>query len=458
MKTTRLLACILLVAATVSTASAQRRSHNARDEYRPTVYMVSMQEIDTIYNGGCCAAQQMQQGMMLRNLAKQQAVADYTDTHRTGFQQAGKPMFIFTTNNNKFSLALGGEINLRASYEFDGLVDNVDFVPYDIPVPGSYASRQKIYMDASTSRLYLKAIVNSSKLGRVIIFVDGDFRGGNGRNYTPRVRSAFVSLGGFTFGRDVTTFCDLDAAPTTIDFRGPNAYNFRFTQMIRYEIPFANNHLKLGMAAELPSVSGTYGADGRFAALPQRVPDFPVYFQVAWGRERQSHIRASAVFRDMYMYNVNKNSSTDLFGWGVQASGRIAIWRILDLYFNGVYGEGITPYIQDLTGSGMDFAPNPNNPGELQATPMYAWQAAARINLLRNLSISGGYSEAVVRHGNGFFTGDAYRRGQYIFGNIFYSVTPHFTLAAEYLYGARKNMNGNKNHANRVNVQVQYRF
>lgn len=33
-------------------------------------------------------------------------------------------------------------------------------------------------MDASTSRLFLKAITNTRALGRVVIYMDADFRGG----------------------------------------------------------------------------------------------------------------------------------------------------------------------------------------------------------------------------------------------------------------------------------------
>ena len=151
-------------------------------------------------------------------------------------------------------------------------------------------------MDASTSRLFMKAITNTRALGRVVVFMDADFRGGAEGSYTPRLRSAYVSFLGFTLGRDVTTFCDLSAAPTTIDFQGPNAYNFNFATMIRYEYAFADNHLKFGVAAEMPSVSGTY--NDNFATLKQRVPDFPAYFQYAWGANRDSHIRASGVVRN----------------------------------------------------------------------------------------------------------------------------------------------------------------
>ena len=108
---------------------------------------------------------------------------------------------------------------------------------YDIPVHGNYDTRQKLMMDASTSRLFMKAITNTRALGRVVVFMDADFRGGAEGSYTPRLRSAYVSFLGFTLGRDVTTFCDLSAAPTTIDFQGPNAYNFNFATMIRYDTP-----------------------------------------------------------------------------------------------------------------------------------------------------------------------------------------------------------------------------
>lgn len=91
------------------------------------------------------------------------------------------------------------------------MVDNIDFVTYDIPVPGNYATRQKLTMDASTSRLFVKAIANTRRLGRVVVYIDGDFRGGAVNSCTPRLRSAYVSFLGLTLGRDVTTFCDLAA-------------------------------------------------------------------------------------------------------------------------------------------------------------------------------------------------------------------------------------------------------
>lgn len=451
MKTFRLLIVALLLA---GTASAQRYERNdKRGEYSPTVYLISVQEVDTNNNCSPCA---MQEAAALNRLAMDSATQDYIETHRPGFQQVEKPQFVFATKNNRFSFALGGFVQLRAGYDFDGSVDNIDFVTYDIPVHGNYNTKQKLMMDASTSRLYLKAITNTNALGRVVVFMDGDFRGGAEGSYTPRVRSAYVSFLGFTLGRDVTTFCDLQAAPTTIDFQGPNAYNLNFATMVRYEVTFARDRLTFGVAAEMPKVSATY--NDNYTTLKQRVPDVPAYLQLAWGDNRESHIRASGVVRNMYLHNARTGNNTSLLGWGAQFSGRIKVWQPLTLFMNGVYGEGITPYIQDLTGSGLDFTPNPQNADQIQTMPMWGWQAAAQINLGRRVAITGGYSTVNVEKKHGFYSDDEYKQGQYIFGNVFWSITPRCKLAGEYLYGTRKDMNNDKGHANRVNLMVQYNF
>ena len=141
MKTFRLLIVALLLAAS---ASAQRYERRAmRGEYSPTVYLISVQEVDTIYNYGPYA---MQQAAALNRMAMDNATQDYIDTHRPGFQQTEKPQFVFASKNNRFSFSIGGFVSLRAGYDFDGIVDNIDFVPYDIPVPGNYNSKQKLMM------------------------------------------------------------------------------------------------------------------------------------------------------------------------------------------------------------------------------------------------------------------------------------------------------------------------
>lgn len=433
------LLCTTLVA---STLSAQSTIYYEMEEYTPTIYMIAVGETLQEYDP---------------EASKQQVIDDFMETRRCGFQQAHNPQFIFSTRNNRFALGIGGIVTLRTSYDFNGAMGSIDFIPYDIPMSRGYANRQRVMMDASTSRIFLKAIINSRMLGRVHIYTDMDFRGGDEFSYLPRLRSAYVEVGGFTIGRDVTTFCDLAAAPETIDFQGPNAYNFAFNEMIRYEHSFLRNHLTVGIAAEMPQVSATYGE--HFSPIYQRVPDGIAYIQYAWGENRSSHIRASGVIRDMYLHdNVNGKNTTQL-GWGAQFSGHIDLGRWVDLYMNGVYGRGITPYIQDLAGAPYDFAYNPSNPERMQTMPMWGWQAAAQINIIPGkMWLAGGYSEVRLEKHNGYLSDNQYHKGDYIFGNAFCNLSPNFTIAVEYLHGSREDMGGSKSSANRVSLMARYNF
>ena len=432
-------------------AMVQTRAQSDSEEYQPIVLMMLTEK------GAAAYPMSMDRIIIEQREAVNNAKNVFQATQRTGFHQAHNPQVIFTSRDNRFALGVGGYVNLRTSYDFKGAVDDIDFVPYKIPIYATYANRQRIMMDATTSRIFTKAVVNSPKLGPVLAYVDMDFRGGAQFSYAPRLRSAYVSLLGFTAGRDVTTFCDLQAAPTTVDFQGPNAYNFNFATMLRYEHSLLQDHLTLGLALEMPVVSGTYGEN--FLPISQRVPDIPMYVEYSWGRECRSHVRASAVLRNMYLHNAVKGENTSLFGWGVQLSGRMAVCDMVTLFFNGIYGKGITPYIQDLTGSGLDFTPNPKDTTQIQTTPMWAVQGAAQVDIIPSLlSVSGGYSVARVDKENGFYSADEYRRGTYIFGNVFYHVTDNFTLAAEYLYGGRKNMDTMKGSANRISIMMQYNF
>ena len=266
-----------------------------------------------------------------------------------------------------------------------------------------------------------------------------------------------MSFKGLTLGRDVTTFCDLQAAPTTIDFQGPNAYNFNFATMIRYEVSFARRHMTFGVAAEMPNVSATYGEN--FKPMHQRVPDFPMYLQYAWGDDRSSHIRASGVIRNPYMHKVSKKFDHLAARLGRAVQRYDQVLRLVPALHERRLRRGHHPLYSGPDGFGARL--------HAQSRRSVARAHDADVGLAGRRADQ--HHAAPVRFGRLFDRPRAaqprllHRRpvqagGQYIFGNIFYSLTPRCKVAGEYLYGSRKDMNSMKNHANRVNVMVQYSF
>ena len=377
----------------------------------------------------------------------------FEKTHVGGFQQSHMPNYIFTSPHNRFMLAIGGFVNTRVAYDMKGIVENTDFITRDIPTQATYATRQALRFDATTSRLFIKAVAVTRTLGNIVAYVETDFRGYHG---DLRLRQAYISFKGLLLGRNVTTFCDLNAGPTTIDFQGPNAYNPGYSTMIRYVLPIGK-HWSIAAAAEMPSVSGTMPSE-QFSAIPQRVPDFPVYVQYRWSKRNPSHVRISAVLRDMYYHADATDRNMAEFGWGVQLSGNIRFARRCDIFFNGVYGRGITSYIQDLTGSGLDLVPRISNDKSMQTIPMMGWFAAAQIDLTHRTFVSGGYSWVKVDYGDKYNAPGLYKDATYIFCNLFHNITPFCKVAVEYLHGIKKDTSSRKGTANRVQAMIQYNF
>ncbi len=378
-----------------------------------------------------------------------------------GEESNGKHLLNYTPANKKMAIEVGGYFNLRASYDFGGIVQHHDFPVSCIPSSDTGVNQQFI-MDASTSRIFIKAVTHSKILGDVNFLVNFDFRGGSSYNngfkpsYIPRIRLAYVTFKGFTLGRDITTFCDLDATSRIVDFQGPNAYPFNYSTLIRYQYSGLSERFATAVALEAMDVSGSYGDE--FVEIAYRSPDVLGYVEYKLGKNMDHRLRLTGVLRDIYLYNNVVDSKESLLGWGAQLSGNTKVASWLNVCFNGIYGEAITPYIQDLIGSGLDFAPNASDVSILSATPMYAYQAAATIYFSKKISGSAGYSVVQVDDSHGIFTTDTYSRGEYAFSNLFYDLTNHTSLSVEYIHGVRENMDSNRYKANRISLMAQFDF
>ena len=140
--------------------------------------------------------------------------------------------------------------------------------------------------------------------------------------------------------------------------------------------------------------------------------------QVNWGRNKESHFRASAVFRDMYLHNESTGNNTSLFGWEsrprkYQSSGSPA--TLLQRCVRRGHHSLHPRFIGHRTGFYTQ-----SSQSEEYSDYADVRLAGGCANRPRSdkLAISGGYSMAEVCRRNGAYADDEYRRGQYVFGNI----------------------------------------
>ncbi len=362
--------------------------------------------------------------------------------------------------NTKSKIKVSGFVNLTMSEDFNGYINNLDFLPSLIEMPGASRVDNQFRADFSTSRINFDYTNETEALGDVTMHMDVDFRGGAAGSYTPRMRRGYITVGNWLAGKTLSNFSDIGAMMAQVDFQGPSGYCFNFTTQLRYTYVTADEHLSLSAAAEYlsQSLSTSILGGSEFERVTQRAPTIPVYMQYNWGEARDNHLRLSAIYRPQSVYKVSTDEMLPRGGWGTQISGRIALCPSFIAYYNAIYGAGISEYISDLYGSEMEYTIDPTAKDGIEATPMYGYNVGAQINISKSIWLDIAYSNSTISDKRELFASDAYHSGTFVSGNIFYKATDSLLFATEYVWGERVNMSGETGNANRLYLMAQYNF
>lgn len=369
------------------------------------------------------------------------------------FQDPRAPRFLFMDRKGKVALGIGGYVKGTMSIDMDGISDNLDFVTADIPAPKQPDMRNQFQMDASTSRLFLKLVGNNTSVGNFTVYVETDFRGKDGHQYDLRLRQAYIRLGNILFGKTRSTFADGAAGPPTIDFEGPSGSVSKKNTMIQYKQQI-DKHWSFAASIESPSESYTVTKE-KSEAIKQRMPDIPAYLQYQWD-SGQSHIRLSGLFRALSYRNLVKAENKYAIGWAAQLSGMITFSPHIIFYYQAAYGKGYADYLNDLGGSGYDLIPN-GDEGKLMAPYALGIVSGLQYNICKNFFVSASFSQCRL-YDQASLDGSAYKYGQYVVANAFYTPFSNCQVGIEFLYGNRYNFDHTSGNAHRLNAMIQYNF
>ena len=210
----------------------------------------------------------------------------------------------------------------------------------------------------------------------------------------------------------------------------------------------------MAISAELPQADYTL-TTGANETINQRCPDIPAYVQYQWAGG-DSHVRASALFRQLSYRNLAKAENRFATGWGVQLSGVAKISSIAEVYYQAVYGKGIANYINDISEFGYDLISDGAD-GKMKAPGSFGVAGGVRLNLSDRVFVSSTYSFCRLYDQENMGP-DAYRRGNYAVVNCFYTPISDLQVGIEYLHGRRTDMSHEHGIANRLEAMVQYSF
>ena len=373
------------------------------------------------------------------------------DTNDLHFHDPGVPRFLFVDREGNTALGIGGYVEGVFSADFHGAIDDPAFITHSIPVPSSPTLRNRFGADVSRSTIFLKLVRNTG-IGVLNAYVQTNFEGDNG-GYGLKLKQAYVSLGDVMAGLARSTFVDAAAGAPTIDYQGPSGEVGGENVLLRYRHEFASDWA-VAVGVEMPEATYTTVA-GESEKINQRVPDIPAYIQYGW-HGGASHIRLSAIFRELSYRDVLDGSNCFATGYGVQLSGVSDFYDIVGLYYQATCGKGLGRYVNDLSGFGYDLIPSATA-GKMKAPASFSFAAGLRFNLRDNFFVSGSYSLSRL-YDQEVMPADTYRRGNYFVVNAFYTPISDLQIGVEYLHGSRRDMNGESDSANRLQAMVKYSF
>lgn len=350
---------------------------------------------------------------------------------------------------SKSTVDIRGYVKLNTIYDFNGLSDVDRFVPVEIPVGDERNTQDRgFYMGARQSRLAFSSNIKA-KEGYLKIYMEADFAGGSTTQMFFRLRQAYAEYGFLTVGQTWTTFANLEAIPLTVDREGPNSSIAIRQGMIRYEKKVGTSNNEFGVAIETPTTtfSDSVSVDQR-----QKFPDIASRYKV---QHDNGQIQLSGLFRLISYTDVNTNIVTNTPGFGVMISGKQFLQSKDNiLYFQAVYGKGISRYVRAFRNYAMDAFVNPAD------NSIFIPQTAGGY-----LSLEHHWSEKLFSNITGGITWlenddwqgpDSYKNSYYGSFNCYWFAFDRMQLGAGYIYGVRRNKNNEQGYASRLQMYIRY--
>jgi hypothetical protein len=389
--------------------------------------------------------------------------AQVTSGSKTAVPGEGQPVVggslpgSFKLPGTNTSVKFGGYAKLDAIYDTNGY--GARFANFAaIPLDGSAAAERngRFNMHARQSRLNMETRTPTS-LGEMKTFLELDFFGSatgnpnttNGEGL--QLRQAYGQVGKVLAGQTWSNFMDLDAYPESLDYIGPAGLTFVRQAQVRYTDTFAD---KYTWSVAIESPVADFAAD----TVPETdvdasdAPDLTAKLQY---KDTFGHLALRGLARKINASTAAGAEDSD-YGWGLGVSGKINTWDKDNIFFQGVYGDGIGHYLFDvaISNNGNTYTGNDVEPvsawGGYLAYQHY-WSDEWRSNIL------GGYTSIDNNDATAYATSpnQTVASGHL---NLIWQPNPVYRVGFEYMYGYRELESGVDGDLNRFQTSFMYLF
>jgi hypothetical protein len=266
---------------------------------------------------------------------------------------------------------------------------------------------------------------------------------------TFRLRHAWGELGQVGAGQTWSPFMDPDVFPNSLEYWGPNGMVFFRNVQLRWMPVNKGNH-QLWFAFERPGASadiGTLSGRVELQGVQARFPAPDLSARARYGGER-SYLQVAGIGRYISWDDLKRSLTLDigghLWGWGVNVSSNVGVFKKDTIKWSVVYGHGIENYMNDAP---ADVAPvvnvgNARTPIVGSALPVLGVVAFYDRYWNDRWSSSVGYSLVDIDN-EPLQLATEFHRGQYGLINLLHYPTKNVMMGGEFQWGRRSNFRDN---------------
>lgn len=374
---------------------------------------------------------------------------------------------LFAQEEPKKTMEIYGFIMMDAGYNLDQIhPDWFDVVrPTKLPsFKNEFGTDGNTYFSVRQTRLGFK---NYFQTGMGELRTHFEFEmfgtGVDAGQTTIRLRHAYAELGKWGVGQYWSPFMDIDVFPNTVEYWGPTGMAFFRNVQLRF-MPIQGKN-RLTIALERPGASGDQGVysdrvelDGIEAKFP--LPDLSAEYRHGFNF---GYIELAGILRQIEWEDQTPDPfelGGDALGWGANLSTNINLGS--RTVFRGSYlvGEGVQNYMNDApVDIGIEL-----NPGStvtpIIGVPLGVTGVSAFIdhNWNDKFSTALGYSMIDIDNSDGQAP-SAFKKGQYIVGNLMYYPVKNAMMGIEFQWGDRENFSdGFTSSISKVQLSFKYNF
>jgi hypothetical protein len=311
-------------------------------------------------------------------------------------------------------------------------------------------------------------------------FFNGNTSGAFG-SFPIRLRFAWADFGPFLVGQAPSLFMDYDAFPNVLDYQGPGGFVLMRQPIISMHFPVGDK-IKVSMGVEQPYSDIQWFENGTWIVNPgsgiittpgvgRNVQDLPDFTGNIRYTGDYGHLQTAGILRKLTFQPGTGDSALDTLGYGVNVTGTFHPWAFIHhaptsgdcatplsksrFIYQFAAGRGISRYYNDVNGLGLDATFDPLN--GFRALPSYGWMVAYEQWWAKNWASNFTYGQDAVELTD-TLPGSTYQRANYVTANLIWFPVDRMGVGLEYIYGFRKDKDGQKGDNTRIQIAFQYRF